>query len=553
MTAKPEVSKGKKFTAIWIIPLVALVLGAWMVAYTYMTEGPEIRVHFKTASGLTAGKTVVKFRDVEMGTVEDVVLGENLEGVAAIIKMKREALPLLNDETRFWVVTAQIGGGGISGLDTILSGAYIQIAPGSSNTKALEFTGLEEPPLTPVDAPGIRLILLSEGAASVGPGDPVLFHGFEVGRVESLTFDLEKKQLRHEIFIDAPYHELVNSSVRFWDVSGISLNAGAEGFSIETGSLKSILQGGVTFAKPPDFEVGVPVDNNTEFRLFPKYDDILESPFGYREYYVVSFDQSIRGLLPNAPVEYRGIRIGEVKSVLLQELVEKGIRENAKPRGVPIPVLIYIEPGRFALPDTNESLELMRKTFEKGVRNGLRASLEIGNLLTGAQLVELDYFDNEQAAELGEFEGYVTIPTVVTGLSGLEQKISRLLDKANELPIGQTVGSINLAVGELNSSLKALRVVLENDDLRTIPAELQNTLEALRSILEDEGIREIPGELKSTLAAAKFQLQGESTEAYQLGRTLKEVESAARALREFLDLLEQKPEALIRGKQNLEE
>ena len=495
---------------------------------------------------------MVKFRDVEMGTVEDVVLGENLEGIIAVIKMKREALPLLNDETRFWVVTAQIGGGGISGLDTILSGAYIQIAPGSSNTEALEFTGLEEPPLTPVDAPGIRLILLSERAVSVGPGDPVLFHGFEVGRVESLTFDPEKKQLRHVIFIDAPYHELVNSSVRFWDLSGISLSAGADGFKVEAGSLKSILQGGVTFATPPDFGVGVPVENNTEFRLFPDYADILESPFGYRTYYVVNFDQSIKGLLPNAPVEYRGIRIGEVKSVLLEELVAKGIRENAEPRGVPIPVLIYIEPGRFALPDTKESLELMSKTFEKGVRNGMRATLQIGNLLTGAQVVALDYFDDAPAAELGEFEGYVTIPTVVTGLSGLEEKISRLLDKANQLPIENTLGSINLAVTELNSSLKALRVVLENDNLRAIPAELQSTLEALRTILEDDGIREIPGEIKSTLAAARFQLQGESTEAYQLGRTLKEVESAARALREFLNLMEQKPESLIRGKKDTE-
>ena len=552
MTAKPEVSKGKKFTAIWIIPVTALVLGAWMVAYTYMTEGPEIRIHFKTASGLAAGKTVVKFRDVEMGTVEDVVLGENLEGITAIIKMKREALPLLNDETRFWVVTAHIGGGGISGLDTILSGAYIQIAPGSSNTEALEFTGLEEPPLTPVDAPGIRLILLSERAASVGPGDPVLFHGFEVGRVESLTFDPEKKQLRHVIFIDAPYHELVNSSVRFWDLSGISLSASAAGFKVEAGSLKSILQGGVTFATPPDFGVGVPVENNTEFRLFPNYDDILESPYGYRAYYVVSFGQSIKGLLPKAPVEYRGIRIGEVKSVLLKELVDKGIAVNAEPRGVPIPVLIYIEPGRFALPDTKESLELMRKTFEKGVRNGLRATLQTGNLLTGAQVVALDYFDDAPAAELGEFEGYVTIPTVVTGLSGLQEKISRLLDKVNQLPIENTLGSINLAVTELNSSLKALRVVLENDNLRAIPAELQSTLEALRTILEDDGIREIPGEIKSTLAAARFQLQGESTEAYQLGRTLKEVESAARALREFLNLMEQKPESLIRGKKDTE-
>ena len=153
---------------------------------------------------------------------------------------------------------------------------------------------------------------------------------------------------------------------------------------------------------------------------------------------------------------------------------------------------------------------------------------------------------------MGEFEGYPTLPTIVTGLSGLERKVSTLLDKANELPVEEILGSLNLAVTELNRTLKALNIVAENENLNKIPDELQGALVALRAILEDEGIREIPEELKSTLAAAKFQLHGESTEAYQLNRTLKEVESAARALREFLDALEKKPESLIRGKSDTE-
>jgi paraquat-inducible protein B len=546
--AKPEVSKGKRLTAIWIIPLVAVAIGVWMVAYTYMTEGPEIMVTFKTASGLAEGKTKVKFRDVEMGMVQEVTLSEDMQSVTALVKMRREALPLLREDTRFWVVTAQIGGGAISGLETILSGAYIQIAPGTSDTKSLNFTGLEEPPKTPADAPGIRLVLLSERSSSVSSGDPVLYHGFKVGRIESRAFDPETKQIRYIIFIDAPYHTLVNSSVRFWDVSGISVSAGAEGLKISTGSLESILLGGVTFGVPPGFEPGGAVDSSTEFRLFPNFDDILRSPHEQRGYYIVSFKQSIKGLLPGAPVEYRGIQIGEVEKIMMEELVNKGLRENKEPQGLPIPVLVYIEPARFALPDTRESLELMEETFKLGVGNGLRATLGTGNLLTGAQVVELDYFDDMPEAVIGKFEGYTTLPTIVTGISGLEQKISHLLDKANKLPLGEITGSINLAVNELNRSMKALRVILENKNMNTIPNELQATLEALRSILEDEGIREIPLELKSTLSAAKFQLQGESTEAYQLNKTLKEVESAARALREFLDTLEKKPESLLRGK-----
>jgi paraquat-inducible protein B len=550
--AKPETTKGKKLTAIWIIPIVAAVLGAWMVVYTYMTEGPEIRVTFNTASGLEEGKTVVKFRDVEMGQVQEVLLSEDLQNVTAVIKMRREALPLLREDTRFWVVTAQIGGGGISGLDTLLSGAYIQISPGESRSKSLDFVGLEEPPLTPVGADGLRLILIDERSASVSSGDPVLYHGFKVGRVESMTFDAENKQIRYVIFIDAPYDSLVNTSTRFWDVSGISMSAGADGFEVSTGSLESILIGGVTFGRPPDLEPGVAVDNNTEFRLFPGYDEILDTPHVYRTRYVVGFSQSVKGLVPGSPVEYRGINIGEVERIMMSEMVNKGLRETDDPQGLPIPVLIYIEPGRFFMPDTQESVEIMREALSKGVAKGLRVSLIKGNLLTGAQVIDLEYYEGAEPAAIGEYEGYPTMPTIVTGLSGLEAKITRLLDKANELPLEQTVGSVNLALAELNQSLKAVRDVLDNDQLRAIPSELQSTLAALRQILESDNFNEIPGELKSTLAAARFQLQGESAEAYQLGRTLKEVESAARALREFLDLMEQKPESLIRGKKDTE-
>jgi paraquat-inducible protein B len=546
--AEPEVARGRKFTAVWIIPLIAVAIGAWMVVWTYMTEGPEIRVTFETAQGLAEGKTVVKFRDVEMGQVQEVLLSDDMQSVTAVIKMRREALTMLREDTRFWVVTAQIGGGGISGLETILSGAYIELAPGTSNIEAREFVGLEKP----ADAPGLRLVLLSERASSVTTGDPVLYHGFKVGRVESLTFDLETRQIRNEIFIDAPYHTLITSTTRFWDVSGISLSAGADGLRVETGSMESILRGGVTFGTPPDLGAGTPVENNTEFRLFSSYQDILATPHQHREYLVVSFEQSVKGLVPESPVEYRGIQIGEVERIMVPELVNRGVRENLEPRGAQIPVLIYVEPARFALPDTKASLDLMRETFRRGIKNGLRATLGQGNLLTGSQVVELEYYDDLPDAEMGEFEGYPTLPTIVTGLSGLERKVSTLLDKANELPVEEILGSLNLAVTELNRTLKALNIVAENENLNKIPDELQGALVALRAILEDEGIREIPEELKSTLAAAKFQLHGESTEAYQLNRTLKEVESAARALREFLDALEKKPESLIRGKSDTE-
>lgn len=574
--AAPEISKGRKFTAVWIIPVTAVVIGIWMVVWTYLSEGPEIEVEFETANGLEAGKTVVRYRNVQMGLVKEVRLSDDLKRVIAVIKMQREAIPLLKEDTRFWVVTARIGGGSVSGLETIITGAYIEVSPGLSENGARDFVGLEEPPLTPAGTPGLRLVLTSERSASITTGDPVLYHGFQVGRVESLSFDPDSRRIKNTIFIDAPYDTLVTSTTRFWDVSGISVSAGAEGFRVETGSLISILRGGVTFAIPPDFERGSPVEDNTEFRLFSNYDEILDSPHEYRAYFVVTFKQSVKGLLPGAPVVFRGIQMGEVERIMMKEMVDKSLRENLEGQGPPIPVLIYLEPARMALPDTGEMLEMAKTTITTGVENGLRASIQTGSLLTGAQIIDLDYYPDVPPAGIGEFEGYPVVPTIATGLGRLETSISTLLDKANNLPLEELVGSVNLAVTELNHTLKALRAVAEKDstqripdeldgalaalrnlleskDTNAIPVEARASLEALRKMLEGNDFRQIPGELNDTLAAAKFQLQGESPEVYQLNKTLKEVESAARALSEFLDTLEKKPESLIRGKSDTQQ
>jgi len=571
MTAKPEVTRGKKLTAIWIIPLVAVVLGIWMVAYTYLNEGPEIEITFKTAVGLEAGKTKVKFRNVDVGMVQTISLSSDMKNTIVVVKLERAALPMLGEDTRFWVVRASIGGGSVSGLDTLLSGAYIEVGPATSQSKLRKFVALEKPPLTPIGAPGLGLILLSESSASVGSGDPVLYNGFKVGRVESMTFDPDSKLINYRVFIDAPYHQLVNSSVRFWDVSGIDFIADASGIEFSTASLESVLLGGITFGTAPGLEPGRPVENNTEFRLFPSYKAILESPYANRLYYVVEFDQSLRGLLAGAPVEYRGIQVGRVERILVKELMATGLEERIKAETHPLPVLIYVEPGRLKLPDTQGSLERLRKTIKAATEKGMRATLSTGNLLSGAQIVNFDYFDDVPAAEVGEFEGYPTIPSVATGIGQLEHRISTLLDKLNRLPIEETVNSANLALaeltrsltsargilddadtravpGELQASLKALRALLEADSTRAVPEELQASLRSLRSILEDESTRNLALELESTLVAARGQLEGSSPESYQLILTLKEVESAARALREFLDFLEKKPEGLLQGK-----
>ncbi len=548
--AKPEITQGKKLTAIWIVPLVAVVLGIWMVVFTFMTEGPEIEIRLKTAVGLEAGKTKVKFRSVDMGMVQEITLSEDMQDVIATVKLERAAIPLLGEDTRFWVVTARIGGGGISGLDTLLSGAYIEVSPAGTQSKVREFVALERPPLTPTGAPGLRLIIHSAQSVSLSSGDPVLYKGYKVGRVESLTFDADTREIRYVIFIDAPFHELVDSSVRFWNVSGITLSAGTEGFRVSTGSLETILLGGITFDTAPNLGPGQPVEHDAEFRLFASYNAVLESPFKHRAYYVAAFEQSLKGLLAGAPVEYRGIKVGKVERILTKELFTGKHQEGLKATGASIPVLLYLEPGRLEMSDTEESIGTLLNLINQGVANGLRVSLKTSNLLSGAQVLDIEFYEDMPDTELGEFNGYNTLPTIASGIGQLQHRVFTLLDKVNNLPLEQTVSSINRSMAELDRTMAALRTILEDDSARALPADLQRTLESLRDILEKDSTLAVPDELQQTLAAARFQLEGESTETYQLVSTLKEVEAAARALREFLDLMEAKPESLIRGKSN---
>ncbi len=483
-TEQAEISRGRSFSGIWIIPLIALLLGVYMVVHTWLTEGPTITIAFNNASGLAEGKTKIKYRSVDMGVVEEVRLNDEFNGVIATIKLDRQSLPLLRDDTRFWVVTAQVGIGNITGLDTLLSGAYIQLAPGTGKEGQRKFVALEKQPLTPMGAPGLRIQLTSEHTSSVGAGDKVLYKGYQVGRVETMEFSPADRRMHYKVFIDAPYHELVNSAVRFWDVSGISLSAGADGFKVDTASMDTILLGGVTFGVPEGIESGDAVKHDTEFKLFTSYEDTLKNPYKYGTNYIVSFDQSIKGLSAGAPVEFRGIPIGRVERVLFKEGIVQGIKAGSSGKGGPIPILIYLEPGRLELPDRQASVEKLQATIRTGVGNGMRASLESGNILTGAKYVSIDYFQDVEEATLGMFMEYTTIPTIETGLGQLEQKLNAVLDTINALPLDDTVTNANAAIATLNETLAGLHTIMASQSTQQLPVELSTTLQRLQSTLD---------------------------------------------------------------------
>lgn len=475
-----NIDQRKRISVIWIIPIVAFALGIWMVIYTKLSEGPTIHVSFETAEGLVAGKTKVKYLNVEVGQVQQVTLNDAMDGVLAVVQLQPETKYLLSETTQFWVVRARVGAGNVSGLGTLLGGAYIELSPGTGiGPMKHSYVGLETPPLTPVGAPGIKLTLLSEEAGSVSTGDFVLYNGYKVGRVEGMGFDSQRNRVRYDLFIDAPFDQLINRSVRFWNVSGISVNASAGGVQIHTGSLDTILFGGVAFHLPDGVKAGEPVENGTEFKLYESFEAMQEQPYVYAVEYVMEFSQSLRGLLPGAPVEYRGIPIGSVKRIMATELMSK-LNEQC---GAPIPVLISIEPGRIELPDTESSVELIRRNILDSVPEGLRASLETGNLITGSLYINIDYYTDADPAQVGQFQQYAVIPTIQTGFDRIEEQLSAALNKINALPLEQTMDRADTMLVSLKQTLDAMHTILSDHSSRQLSAEMTATLKDLRQIL----------------------------------------------------------------------
>ena len=482
------VKERKKISAIWVVPIVAVFLGAWMVVHTYLMRGPEVSIAFSTAEGIEVGKTKVRLRSVELGIVESIELNEAFDGVTVRAQLDREAAPLLREDTLFWVVRPRFGPSGVSGLGTLLSGAYIELSAGTGKKGKKSFRGLDDVPVTPPTAPGLHVTLTGEKASSLHPGNPVLYRGYTVGRVESATLDPETGHGRYGLFIEAPYDSLVSSSTRFWNSSGVSVDMSASGFSVKTESLEALIAGGVAFDVPADAKPGLPVEPFAEFTLHPDYKSINVHPFEHHQDYVLLFDTSVRGLLPGAPVEYRGMTVGSVVGVSFDYVADD---TQLGPDGhILVPVLIRLDPARVNIPDTPAGREEFAAIIDESVRAGLRATLKSGNLLTGRLYVNLDFFDNVEVATVHQRDGYNVLPTESSGLEQIEHKISALLDKLQALPLDATLDSTKHAldgvaktVATADKALQSLDAVLDQDATKALPASLNETLAEVNQTL----------------------------------------------------------------------
>jgi paraquat-inducible protein B len=526
---EPVVEKKRpwRLSPVWVVPILAVIVGASLLVNTLMQAGPTVTIEFRTAEGLEAGKTEVRYKEVVVGRVENVTLSSDRKRVLAGVRLVRSAAGIAVEDTYFWVVRPRIGTAGISGLGTLLSGSYIGVDAGTSDKPRDHYIGLETPPLVLRGEPGRRIDLRARDLGSLDVGSPVYYRRARVGRVVGYKLDPQNDELIVQIFIETPNEPLVTTTSRFWNASGLDLELTAGGVSLNAQTLTSVLIGGVAFEHLPGSD-RQPAPEGTRFFLFSDRKRALAPPDGPPINMRMVFDHSVRGLAVGSPVDFLGVELGQVTALRLQY--------DAQRKRFPVEVTAHIYPLRLGsvrdamlrnVPPSDRAANL--RLLQTLVGNGLRAQMRTGNLLTGQQYVALDFIPKAQPAALAIDDGVAVVPTVPGTLSDLQPQLAEIVAKINKVPFDQ-IGR------DLQTTLAQTR-----DALRQLSPEAQKALSQVDRTLRS--VQESLSRMDRNLLDDSAPLQR------NVEQTMLELQRAAQSLRTLGDYLQRHPEAILRGKQ----
>ncbi|TCK18964.1 paraquat-inducible protein B [Thiogranum longum] len=516
---------GKQFPVIWLLPLIALLIGGWLVVKAIIEQGPEVVIQFQTAEGIEEGKTLVKYRDVIVGKVKTVRFAEDLTHVLVKAEMVPGMERHLIESTRFWVVRPRVDSGEISGLGTLISGAYVAMDPGKEGDESREFVGLETPPVIKSNERGTVYHLRAEKASSLSVGAPVYYRQIAVGQVTGYRLAKDHAFVDVDVFVEAPHDFYVRRGSRFWNVGGVDVSIDPAGVTVELESFASLISGGIAFETPLSLTDSEQAPEDTVFRLYPNYARTREKPVsrGYR--YRVDLSGDIRGLLVSAPVELMGVRVGTVMQIdPYLDLETKQARRT-----------VFIELEAEKMLRIEERADLEGEQLEKAVGSrvevllarGLRARLETTNLLTGQKIIALDLMADAKPVKLVSRDGYPVIPAAPGEMEQLGEALTRTLAKLEKLPLDRMVRNADQMMISLDKLAQAAS--------KALPSLVDETHEALDAT--DEAMRGI-----DALVAEEGAL---GTEFYA---AVRELQLAARAVRLMAEYLERHPESLLKGK-----
>jgi paraquat-inducible protein B len=481
---------------IWAIPIVAALIGGWLAVRSIRSHGPTITITFQDAGGLAAGKTKLRYRDVEVGEVRSVGFSADRATVVVTAELIREGASWMVDDTRFWVVRPRIAAGEVSGLETLLSGPYIGLDVGTSTRPRRAFKGLESMPIVTAGTPGRAFV--ARGKQSIGLGTPVFFRHLQVGQVTASDLDADGGHVSVGIFVRAPYDRFVTTATRFWEASGIDFSLTASGFKVETESLVTLIVGGISFEPGPDGRGAPPAPPNHRFVLFPNRDEAMKLPDTEAVDCTLVFRESVRGLALGSPVDFRGMQLGEVTRI--------GVEYDPARFDFTMPVQVRIYPGRLRerlRNDFDNPAESVEVRLQGLIDHGLRAQLRTGNLLTGQLYVALDFFPHSPRVKLDAVQHTHEIPTLP--VDDLSVSLADVARKVDRLPLAQVIGDVRQVLAKAGSAFA-------NAD------------------------------------AAVKQFGPTSPRQADLDEVFQQVTRAARSLRGLADSLERHPESLIRGR-----
>jgi paraquat-inducible protein B len=516
-----EVRTRRGFSIVWVIPLVALTIGGWLAYKALSEKGPTITITFENANSLEAGKTKIKYKDVEIGHVTDITLSKDLSHVEVTAELNKGAEPYLTDQTRFWVVRARVAAGEVSGLGTLFSGAYIGVDPKEEGKPQLRFKGLEVAPVLTADLPGRHFTLRAEDLGSIDIGTPVYYRKVKVGKAVSYALDVEQDNLKIRVFIEAPYHEKVNKETRFYNASGVDVVLDSSGLSVNTESMVSIVLGGIAFETPVGRKASEQAPEDFEFRIYPDRKSSKQKEYTKKQYFLLYFEGDVGGLSSGAPVSFRGIRVGEVLDFSLQF--------DWKMRHFQIPVLIVIEPER--MEQIHGTLPEGKELVDEFVARGLRAQLKTGNLFTGKKFVDLAFYPDAPPAKVRYDEAYPVLPTIPQPLEQMIASVEKILNRLEKIPTDEIGRDVKTTVESLDNVLRRADAMVVQIDKKVLP-EITRTLK----------------KLQTSLAEIEKGYGADSGTNRDLRKALDELREAARSIRILTEYLERHPESLIHGK-----
>ncbi|MBK0063137.1 MULTISPECIES: intermembrane transport protein PqiB [unclassified Acinetobacter] len=517
----PEKKKGKWRPAlIWLIPFIALLIALSLAIKSILAIGPTIHVSFRTAEGLVAGKTTVKYRQVDIGLVREIVLSDDRSHVIAKIELRKDASNFAAKDSRFWVVRPRVGTSGVSGIDTLFSGSYIEVDGGKSDEKKEDFNGLEVPPVVTSDVPGKRFFLKAKDLGSLDIGSPIYYRRINVGQITAYNLANDGKYVELQTFIRSPYDKFVTQDARFWQASGVDVTLNASGFNLDTQSLASIVAGGIAFGYPENSNAQI-AQNLSHFNLWDSKAEALKDPDGKPISVEMYFDQSLRGLTAGAPIDFMGIEVGNIKSINA-EFDRNYSRVRMRAEGT-------IYPSRLA---HGQDMDPNGEIFKRFVQNGWRAQMRTGNLLTGQNYIAFDLFPKAKPAFIKVLQsGTFEVPTMPSELKGLQAQVSQIADKLTKFPLVEIGQDMRKTLGNMNTAIDSTNQLVQQLDGKVAP-ELQSTL----------------NDVRGTLRSTESILSSDAPLQRDVRRALQQMTRAAASLQLMSDYIEQHPESLIRGK-----